>query len=151
MAMLGIWVLLQEHVSIGVVVIGLVLARGMAILGRKLEPPGAMLRRPIAAFCLAVIVLGDVLRSNAAVAAIILRIRSREYASGFVRIPLDLRAPYGLTTLACIITATPGTIWVAYDSASNSVLLHVLDLVDETVWLSTIKERYEKRLLEIFE
>ena len=29
---------------------------------------------------------------------------------GFVNIPLDLRDPYGLAALACIITSTPGTL-----------------------------------------
>jgi multicomponent K+:H+ antiporter subunit E len=68
-----------------------------------------------------------------------------------VRIPLDLRAPYGLAALACIITATPGTLWVEYDSADNTMLLHVLDLIDEEEWVRIIKDRYETRLMEIFE
>ena len=29
--------------------------------------------------------------------------------------------------------------------------MHVLDLVDETVWVRTIKGRYERLLMEIFE
>ena len=68
-----------------------------------------------------------------------------------MRIPLDMRDPYGLTALACIITATPGTIWVEYDSADSTVLIHVLDLIDEEQWVTIIKQRYERRLMEIFE
>ena len=30
-------------------------------------------------------------------------------------------------------------------------MIHVLDLVDESEWIRTIKDRYERRLLEIFE
>lgn len=30
-------------------------------------------------------------------------------------------------------------------------MIHVLDLVDEGEWVRTIKERYERHLLEIFE
>jgi multicomponent K+:H+ antiporter subunit E len=62
-----------------------------------------------------------------------------------------MRDPYGLTALACIITATPGTVWVEYDSAEGTMLLHVLDLVDEDDWVRTVKDRYERRLMEIFE
>ena len=29
--------------------------------------------------------------------------------------------------------------------------IHVLDLIDESEWIRTIKNRYERRLLEIFE
>ncbi len=68
-----------------------------------------------------------------------------------MRILLDMRNPYGLAALACIITATPGTVWVEYNSADNTLLLHVLDLIDEEQWVRIIKERYESRLMEIFE
>ena len=53
--------------------------------------------------------------------------------------------------LSIIITSTPGTIWMNYDAAKGTLLLHVLDLVDETVWIRTIKGRYERLLMEIFE
>ena len=80
------------------------------------------------------------------------RIESRLLkSSGFVRVPLDMRDPYGLAALACIVTATPGTVWVEYDSAEGAMLLHVLDLVDKEEWVRIIKDRYERRLMEIFE
>src|SRR5690606_8239879 len=91
-----------------------------------------------------------IIRSNNAVAQIILNPKSK-FSSGFVLIPLDMRNPYGITTLACIITATPGTLWVEYDSNEHAMMLHVLDLIDEDAWRRIIKERYEKRLMEIFE
>jgi multicomponent K+:H+ antiporter subunit E len=31
------------------------------------------------------------------------------------------------------------------------LMIHVLDLVDEAEWIRTIKQRYERHLLEIFE
>ena len=53
--------------------------------------------------------------------------------------------------LACVITATPGTSWARYDAARNVLTIHVLDLVDEQAWIRQFKERYERRLMEIFE
>ena len=65
-------------------------------------------------------VLVEIVRSNNAVARIILRPGApRTCRSGFVLIPLDMRNPYGLAALACIVTATPGTVWVEYDSATQ--------------------------------
>jgi multicomponent K+:H+ antiporter subunit E len=98
------------------------------------------------------LVIADIVRSNIAVARIILGLAGeRERRSGFVDIPLDLRNPYGLAALACIITATPGTLWVSFDEAKATLTIHVLDLVDESEWARTIKGRYERLLLEIFE
>jgi multicomponent K+:H+ antiporter subunit E len=71
-------------------------------------------------------------------------------SSGFVELPLELRDPYGLATLACIITSTPGTVWVDFNATSGILTIHVLDLVDETEWVHIIKGRYERLLLEIF-
>jgi multicomponent K+:H+ antiporter subunit E len=147
-----VWLLLQQSVGVGAVLVGAVLSVLAMAATRKLDLPDVSFRRPWSALTLAVVVLGDIIRSNVAVARIILGLSPRKgSSSGFLRIPLDMRAPYGLATLACIITATPGTIWVAYDSSSHSVLLHILDLVDEKVWFETIKGKYERRLMEVFE
>ncbi len=149
--LLGVWLLLNESVAPGTVILGGVLSLGTAMTLGTLDLPGGRFRRPQAAVSLLVVVLTDIVRSNIAVTKIILRPGQGGRVSGFVRIPLDLRAPYGLATLACIITATPGTVWVAYDRTRNTILLHILDLVDEQVWIDTIKGRYEKRLMELFE
>ena len=147
----GMWLLLNESVAPGSVILGGVLALCAIGALKALDPPEGRFQRPRAVLKLMLIVLADIARSNYAVAKIILRMRADNRISGFVHIPLDMRAPYGLAALACIITATPGTIWVEYDSAENAILLHILDLVDEKALVQTIKERYERRLMEIFE
>jgi len=150
-ALLALWLLLTGSVAPGAIVLGGVLALGAGKALTALDPPKSRFRRPRAALRLALVVLAEIVRSNWAVARIILRPVARHRRSGFVRIPLDMRAPYGLAALACIITATPGTLWVEYDSADNTMLLHVLDLIDEEEWVRIIKDRYETRLMEIFE
>jgi multicomponent K+:H+ antiporter subunit E len=97
------------------------------------------------------IVLLDIIRSNIAVVTIILQGKRRARRSGFLTIPLDLRDPTGLAILSVIITSTPGTAWLDYNSARGTVLLHIFDLVDEGEWLDLIKNRYEHLLREIFE
>jgi len=96
------------------------------------------------------LVLTDIIRSNIAVARIILGLARRRWTSGLVEIPLELRDPYGLAALACIITSTPGTLWVDFDATSGTLTIHVLDLIDKSEWVRIIKRRYERLLLEIF-
>ena len=93
----------------------------------------------------------DVVRSNAAVARIVLRPSARARGPGFIRLPLEVRNPFALAGVACIITATPGTSWARYDAARNEVTIHMLELVDEQHWVHLFKDRYERRLKEIFE
>ena len=147
--LLVLWLLLNS-LSVGHILLGgaVALIGGWALAA--LEPPKARTRQLVAIFRLTAVVVADVVRSNLAVARIILGLERRRWASGFVEIPLELRNPYGLVTLACIITSTPGTLWVDFEEASGTLTIHVLDLVDKTEWVRTIKGRYERMLLEIF-
>jgi len=150
-ALLALWLLLNQSVSPGQVVLGVILAVLAPWAMAALRPDKPRIRRPGAILRLAGAVFIDVLRSNVAVGRIIVRSRKPGVNAGFLTIPLELRSPHGLAVLALIITSTPGTIWVNYDSANGTLLLHVLDLVDKTAWIRLIKDRYERRLMEIFE
>jgi multicomponent K+:H+ antiporter subunit E len=148
--LLLLWLLLNQTLSPGHFLLGgaVALVGGWALAA--LQPPKARLGRLVVLFHLAVLVIADIIRSNIAVAGIILGFSEWEQTSGFVEIPLDLRDPYGLAILACIITSTPGTLWVDFNEANGTLTIHVLDLVDKTEWVRTIKGRYERLLLEIF-
>jgi multicomponent K+:H+ antiporter subunit E len=149
--LLVMWLLLNQTLAPGHIILGAVLGIGGAWALTRLEPFAGRLRRPQAMLTLSVLVVSDIVRSNIAVARIILGPRARNETAGFLDIPLELRAPYGLAVLALIVTATPGTLWVTFDAAKGVLTLHVLDLIDEDAWIATIKQRYERHLLEIFE
>lgn len=151
LSLFGMWLLLNQSVSAGHLVLGSVIAVLASWAMAALRPEKPRIRRPGAALRLLGMVLIDILRSNIAVGRIIVRSREPGVNAGFLTIPLDMRSHHGLAVLAIIITSTPGTIWVNYDAARGTLLLHVLDLVDETVWIRTIKGRYERMLMEIFE
>jgi multicomponent K+:H+ antiporter subunit E len=40
---------------------------------------------------------------------------------------------------------------VSFDAATGMLMIHVLDLVDQSEWVRTIKDRYERLLMEVFE
>jgi len=150
-AILALWLLLNQTVSLGHVLLGGIVALVGSWALTLLEPPKARIRRPGVILRLFFSVLVDILRSNIAVARIVLGMGARERSSGFVHIPLDLRDPYGLAVLACIITSTPGTLWASFNPTTGMLMIHVLDLIDKREWVETIKNRYEGPLREIFE
>jgi multicomponent K+:H+ antiporter subunit E len=146
--LLGLWLLLNQALSPGQILLGVALALAGGWALAALQPPKARVGRPGAILRLSSLVLADIVRSNIAVGRIVLGLGGKQRKSGFVNIPLDLRDPYALAALACIITATPGTLWVSFDG--EVLTIHVLDLIDESAWVRTIKNRYERHLLEIF-
>lgn len=149
-SIVAMWLALTRF-SLGQLLLGtavaLVAAQGLAAL----HPSKPKLRRWDLVPKLIGIVLLDILRSNIAVARLILSGNRAKRKSGFVAIPLELRDPMGLAVLAVIVTSTPGTAWIDYSDRRGVLLLHIFDLVDESEWVELIKTRYEHLLMEIFE
>jgi multicomponent K+:H+ antiporter subunit E len=150
-ALIAIWLLLNHALAPAQVVLGLALSLLLAWLGSTLRPLRAKLSRRDRAGALFFVVTWDIVRSNFAVARIVLGLTGRrEVRSGFVQIPLDLQDDHGLAVLACIVTSTPGTVWAGLSPDRATLTLHVLDLDDEQHWIQLIKRRYERRLMGIF-
>lgn len=144
------WLLLAGFTP-GQFVLALVVAVMATHAFKALGEPSPKIRRWLAIPELIGIVLYDIARSNVAVAWILLSASRRPRTSGFVTIPIRLRNPTGLAVLAIVLTSTPGTAWLDYNAARGELLIHVFDLVDEHDWVDLISNRYERRLMEIFE
>lgn len=150
--LVAMWLLLNGTLAPGQIVLGTVLAFVMVMGFRAMRPLQPRVRRPQAAIKLVFRVLTDIVRSNIGVARIVLGlVGNRQVKSGFLKVPLDMRDPHGLAALAAIITSTPGTVWVDLTRDGRTLTVHVLDLRDEAAWIRTIKHRYERLLMEIFE
>jgi multicomponent K+:H+ antiporter subunit E len=149
--LLAMWLLLNQTLAAGHVLLGGLLALGGALALAELQAPEGRVRRTAPIAQLFWLVLVDVVRSNIAVARLVLYRRARKRVAGFVRMPVALRHPGALAILACILTATPGTSWARFDRSRNVIIIHVFDLIDEQAWMQRFKERYERRLMEIFE
>lgn len=148
-ALFGMWVLLTGF-SPGHVLLGAVIALLVSRVMMTVAPEAPRIRFGRAMLKLTALVVTDIARSNLAVARIVL-FHPHQRKSGFIQLPTELRSPYALAALAIILTATPGTLWLQHDPARNVILIHVLDLVDESEWIELINNRYERLLKEIFE
>lgn len=151
LVLLLVWLLLNESLTPGSVLLGLLLALVVASILPSARPLQARVRRPLVALRLLLRVLHDVIRSNIVVTGIVLGPEHRRQRPGFIHIPLDLQDPHGLAVLSMIVTATPGTVWAEISPDCRMLTLHILELEDEATWHHTIKHRYERPLMEIFE
>ncbi|MBE0615521.1 MAG: Na+/H+ antiporter subunit E [Burkholderiales bacterium] len=149
--LLIVWLLLNDSLSLGHVLLGVAFALFVSAAVRRLRPLPALPHRIHVAIGLCWRVFLDIVRSNIGVGRVILGAAQRQPTIGFLKIPLDLRDPHGLAMLSIIVTGTPGTVWSGHDPTTNVLTLHVLDLQDEDAWIHTIKDRYERPLMEIFE
>jgi multicomponent K+:H+ antiporter subunit E len=147
--LLAVWLLLNNTLAPGQILLGVVLAIVVPMVTERFRPERPRLRRPSIAMRLLVSVLWDILLSNIEVARRILGPESAIHP-GFVWIPLDIRDASGIAALAAIITLTPGTLSVDLSEDRQHLLVHALDVGDRQTLVARIKGRYERPLMEIF-
>jgi multicomponent K+:H+ antiporter subunit E len=150
LVLLIMWLLLNPAWSLGQLLLGAVLAVVIPWFTHPLHSDHPRMRRPILVLRLFFIVLKDIVTSNIDVAKLILG-RESHMQPGFVWVPLTLTDAHGIVALAGIITMTPGTLSADLSNDRKHLLVHALNVTDEAALIESIKSRYEKPLLEIFQ
>lgn len=150
MLLLLVWLMLQNGVSAGGVVLGAALAVAIPLATASYWPghPGGVAPGKLARYLL--LVLWDIVTANVVVARIVLTRPNRTLRPAFLTVPLALRSPESITLLAGTITMTPGTVSCELSADGRALLVHVLDAPDPDAVRDDIKARYESRLLEVF-
>lgn len=148
--LLGVWQLLVNDLSVGSLLMGAILGWVIPLLTHAFWPDPPRLHRPWVLIRFVLRVLGDILFANFEVAKLILG-SSRRLQPAFVVYPLELRNEFGIGVLATTISLTPGTVSADVSEDHRNLLIHGLDVPDEQELIDTIKQRYEKPLMEVFE
>jgi multicomponent K+:H+ antiporter subunit E len=117
----------------------------------SLRPTPLRVRRPLVVARYLATVGRDVLVSNLEVAWDIVTWRWQRPSAQFVVVPLELRHPLGLATLAMVTTVVPGTVWSELALDRSALILHVWDVDDTQAFVARFKARYEAPLRDIFE
>lgn len=149
-ALLVLWMLLWQSASPGIVALGLVLAVVVPLWSRAFWPDRPNLRRATALVRFVPLFVWDVVIANVVVAWLILDVRRRLRPTWLV-VPLDLEDSYAITTLANVISLTPGTVSSQLSPDRRKLLVHALDVADSDAVVARIKSRYEARIKAIFE
>jgi multicomponent Na+:H+ antiporter subunit E len=68
---------------------------------------------------------------------------------GIIAIPLDARSDEEITLLANVISLTPGTLALDISEDRRLLYIHAMFIHDRTQLEAEIKQRFERRLLEI--
>lgn len=146
-----VWQMLVNYVSLGTLVFGLILGIVIPLITAPYWPDRPRLKNPAMIVEFILVVLWDIVVANIVVAKTILFTRNTSMHPAWISIPLDLRTPEAITVLAGTITMTPGTVSSDVAADGRSLLVHCLDAPDPDAVRDEIKQRYERRLKEIFE
>ena len=145
-----VWMLLINEISFGGLLVGVVVALVVPQLTGPFWPNRPQIRFGWPLLEYLGIVLWDIVMANFQVAWLILFRRAAELRSHWLVIPLEIRSPEAITTLAGTISLTPGTVSADISADGKALLVHALDVADAGAEVERIKRRYEARLVRIF-
>ena len=150
LSLLVIWLLLQNEISAGHIVLGAIFALLIPLFTSSFWIDRPIIRAWLPGVRFGLIVLWDIVVANVQVAALILLRRPQSLTPRFLVIPLDIRSPYAIAVLAGTITMTPGTVSSDVDPEGRHLLVHGLSVGDPDQMIANIKRRYEAPLRQIF-
>ncbi len=145
-----VWLGLVNKVTLGNVILGGFLGIVVPFITAPYWPNRPFLRNPVAIVGYFLIVLWDIVVANVQVAMLIVFKRADNLQSKWITIPLDLTSAEAITVLAGTITMTPGTVSATLSADGSAILVHCLHTDDPDAVRDEIKNRYERRLKEIF-
>ncbi|WP_448244628.1 Na+/H+ antiporter subunit E [Pseudoxanthomonas mexicana] len=143
------WLLMNDEISVGQVVMALVLALVIPPFAARLDREFARIGRLRSVPRMLGVLVWDIVQANVTVALQVLG-PERKIRPGFIWVPLDIDNIHGIAALTSIITLTPGTVSSALSDDRRHLLVHVLNLDDADDVIRQIKTRYEVPLMEIF-
>ena len=143
------WLVQGDPRTPGPWLMGVVLAWALPYLTRRLWSEQIRVRSLSKMLVYIGMVILDVFRSNIRVTWLILT-QSQRLHPVLVKVPLTIQDTYGIATLAATISYTPGTVAVDVSDDRTHLLVHVFHTHDPHAVVRDLKERYERRLLEIF-
>jgi len=143
------WLLLNNTVAAGHLVLGLILAILIPFLTSSYWPEKVRISSPAKLLKFLVVVIWDIVISNLVVAKLILSGNDR-LRPAFLPIVLDIQTSLGISILANTISLTPGTVSCDLSEDRQYLLVHSLHVEDVEHTIKQIKERYEAPLKEIF-
>lgn len=145
-----VWILLQNELSAGMAVFGLILGIIIPILTSAWWPERPKGFRIGKMFSYSLLVMWDIIVANIQVGWIVLTKPNSKLKSAWVVVPIDLRQPEAITVLAGTVTLTPGTVSADLSDDGHYLLVHALHTLNPDAIRDEIKDRYELRLKEIF-
>lgn len=143
------WQLLSDGVSGGSLVMGLILGWLIPQLTQGFWPERPAFVKAWRMPAYLALVLKDIIVASFSVARLILS--PRQPRPVFVCYPLQLQHPLAISMLASTISLTPGTVSADVSDDNKTLLIHALDANNDQEVIDAIHNRYEMRLMEMFQ
>jgi len=142
------WAAVTGTFSIGNLLVGFVLGFAILFLIRRIAGIPNYFVEVRKVLSLILFLLWELLLANLRVAWEIVRPRFR-MRPGVIAIPLEAQTDFEITSLANLISLTPGSMSLDVSTDRKVLYIHALDVQDPEELIGQIKEGFERRLLDV--
>ena len=143
-----VWVAMAGRFDVASFVVGFVISYVVLYLLQRVVGRSSYFLKSVLLVRFAGFYTLEVVRSNIRVAVDVVSPTSRAQP-GVVAVPLDVTTDAEITLLANLITMTPGSLSVDVSDDRSVIYVHSMFIGDPDVFRQTIKDQYERRVLEL--
>lgn len=144
-----VWMFLQDDLSVPQFSIGFLIGAAIVysfmIRGKRHE---FYLRKFFLTIELLTVFVIELIRANVRVAYLTLHPRL-PVRPGFFEVPLQVRSDAAIAIFATMITMTPGTVSVDVSADRQVLYVHALEMDDPVELAQSLKDTFERRILEV--
>lgn len=142
------WMFLTDQWSSVGFLKGYLIGLFLLFLMRRFLPQRFYMRRVWAFLVLLFIFLKELVLSSLIVVRQVLRPKLN-IRPGIFAMQTELRSDFEITTLACLITLTPGTLTLEVSEDKRTLYIHAMDIDDAEQTIQAIKRTFEKAIMEV--
>ena len=143
-----VWTFLQGELRGGNFAVGLVLGYLIIAISERALGQGAYVRKISQIVRFFGFVVWDIFTASLSLAWLIVQPNPR-LRPGVVAVPLDADSDVEIATLANLITLSPGTLTLDISDDRSTLFVHTMVLEDPEAFRRSIKDGYERRVIEV--
>ena len=144
-----VWVALTGEYEAGNFAVGFVLGYLILRLTQHSRAASRYVKRLQLGFLFFLFFLKEMIVSSIRVAITVLSPKMK-MRPAVVAIPLDVTSDAAITLLGNLITLTPGTLTLDVSTDRSTMYVHTMDVGDIEAFRFSIKDGFERRILEVF-
>ncbi|SOC44136.1 Na+/H+ antiporter subunit E [Salinicoccus kekensis] len=143
-----IWMFLNDSYTMANFVFGFLIGLLLLFVLRRFMEFDFYFVRVIAFARLVWIFLIEMIKANIDVAKVVLRPKLNN-KPGIIAVDTSLETELEISTLAALITLTPGTVSMDFSADGKTIYVHSIDVDDRDAMVAQIKGSFEKAIKEV--
>ncbi len=142
------WMFLSETYTFVAFVSGYLIGILLLLFLQRFIPDTFYLKRVFKMIQLVLLFTKELLLSNIEIIKMVYR-KDQNFKTGIFALPTDLKSNWEITMLTSLISLTPGTLSLSVSEDNRIIYIHAMNIDDNDEAIKSIKETFERAIMEV--